>query len=76
MSGRLSNINNREHKVFKEYVEIIEDKKPKYIKTSKGVFDNRKWLEAETEDLLDERDRLEKTTQVNGSTIGVNFSNQ
>jgi hypothetical protein len=71
MSGRLSNLNDLEHKLFKKYVDIIEGEEPEYIKTAEGVFDNREWLEKETEYLLEERERLEETTNLNGETIDI-----
>lgn len=72
MSGRLSQLNNLENKVFNEYVDIIEDREPEKIKTRQGIFDNREWLEAEADEICDERDRIEEVARIDGGTVDLN----
>ena len=71
MSGRLSQLNNLENKLFNEYVDVIENREPESIKTSEGIFDNREWLEAEADEILDERDRIEEVARIDGGTVDL-----
>lgn len=71
MSGRLSQINDLENKIFKEYVDIIEGREPEQIKTEKGTFDNREWLEAEADEICEERERIEEVARIDGGTVDV-----
>lgn len=72
MSGRLSQINDLENKIFKEYIDIIEGREPEEIKTEEGFFDNREWLEAEADEICEERERIEKVARIDGGTIDLN----
>lgn len=72
MSGRLSQINDLENKIFKEYVDVIDGNEPKEIKTESGVFDNRQWLEAEADEICEERERIKETASIDEGTLDMN----
>jgi len=40
-------------------------------KTEKGTFDNREWLEAEADEITEERERIEEVARIDGGTVDV-----
>ena len=71
MSNRLSDINDLENKIFEEYIDVIEGREPEKIKTENGIFDNRRWLEAEAGQICKERERIQESMKINGGTADI-----
>lgn len=71
MNGRLSQLNDLENKVFKEYIGIKDGEEPEKIRTPEGEFDNLDWIESEADFVAAEKERVELTTSLDGGTVGI-----